>query len=135
MRQADVQGRCLNALKLLNNAITTRRLYPPGTPQISTAGERAFKGLMDILSEDCRLAFSLFDGKPCLNGLLLTEEVLSAFSNLVVFRQLDLLGKDQLVLDSSLDPFAFEQILTVMSASRSLIENSGGGRNSSLPLV
>lgn len=134
MRQADVQGRCLNALKLLNNAITTRRLYPPGTPQISTAGERAFKGLMDILSEDCRLAFSLFDGKSCLNGLLLTEEVLSAFSNLVVFRQLDLLGKDQLVLDSSLDPFAFEQILTVMSASRSLIENNGGGEKFILTL-
>ncbi|MBM9518728.1 cyclic nucleotide-binding domain-containing protein [Desulforhopalus vacuolatus] len=134
MRQADAKGRCIKALKLLNNALTTKLLYPPGTPQVSAAGERAFKGLMDIISEDGQLEFSLLDGKPCLSCLLLTEEMLSTFSNLVIFRQLGLLGKPRLVMDSSLDSFSFEQILNVMSASSSLIENSGGGEKFILTL-
>jgi CRP-like cAMP-binding protein len=134
MRQADVKGRSIEALKLLNNAITTKRLYPPGTPQVSKAGERAFKGLKEILSKDDRLEFSLLADQPSLDGLPLSEEVLSTFPNLVVFRQLDLLGKYPLVLDSSLDPFSFEQILTVMSASSSLIEKSGGGEKFILTL-
>ncbi len=57
----------------------------------------------------------------------LEQEILDSFSNLVVYRQLRLLGLTQLVLSSEMDRFAFGQLLAVFNASVEKIKKEGGG--------
>jgi hypothetical protein len=107
MNQIELQAKRVEALKLFNNTIVTSRLYPPEAPQVSTAVDRGYNGIKLYLREHGELTYSMENEKPCLCGQLLEHEVLDSFSNLVVYRQLRLLGLSQLVLSSEMDRFAF----------------------------
>jgi len=117
----------VDALKVFNNAISTSRVYPPGSPQISNAIEVAYKGIRLFLQNYGLLRFS-FDGESLLLcGQPLTEEILVAFPNLIVYRQLRLLELSQLVITPEMDRFAFGQILSVFNAPAKKIQIEGGG--------
>lgn len=121
------QGNNVEALKLLNNAIVTSRLYPPEAPQAANAVERGYKGLKLFLREHGSLIFSSQDDVPCVGGQPLDQEILDLFPNLVVFRQLRMLGLSQLLLGSDMDRFAFGQILSVFNTPIEKANKSGGG--------
>ncbi len=127
MGQSTQQGKSVDALKLLNNAIVTSRLYPPEAPQVAIAVERGYKGLKLFLREQGPLSFSFKDDLPCLCGQSLDQETLALFPNLVVFRQLRMLGLSQLLLTAEMDRFAFSQILYVFNAPIEKSKKSGGG--------
>ncbi len=127
MNQIELQAKRVEALKLFNNTIVTSRLYPPEAPQVSTAVDRGYNGIKLFLRDHGELTFSMENEKPFLCGQLLEQEVLDSFSNLVVYRQLRLLGLTQLVLSSEMDRFAFGQLLAVFSASVDKIKKEGGG--------
>lgn len=117
----------VEALKLLNNAIVTSRIYPPDAPQVANAVERGYKGLKLFLRERGPLLFSLQNDSPCLSGKPLEQETLDSFPNLVVFRQLRMLGLSQLLLGAEMDRFAFGQILHVFNAPIEKAKKAGGG--------
>jgi CRP-like cAMP-binding protein len=128
MIQDDFQIRAVEALKLFNNSITTCRLYPPQSRQVANAVERAFSTLSTFLERFGALEFSLIENKPGLCGVLLEQEVLDSFPNLVIYRQLQSLELSQLVLGQNMDRFAFDQLLIVFAAPVAKIKARGGGK-------
>ncbi|KJR98416.1 MAG: hypothetical protein VR65_20540 [Desulfobulbaceae bacterium BRH_c16a] len=127
MIQIVLPSKSVDALKVLNNAIVTSRLYPPETPQVANAVERGYKGVKLFLREQGALWFSFKEDSPCICGVLLDQEVLDSFPNLVVFRQLRMLGMPKLLLGPEMDRFAFGQLLSVFIASPEKIKREGGG--------
>jgi CRP-like cAMP-binding protein len=121
------QGKHVDALKLLNNAIVTSRLYPPDAPQVANAVERGYTGLKLFLRGQSPLVFSFKDDVPCIDGQPLDQETLDSFPNLIVFRQLRMLGLVQLRLGADMDRFAFGQILYVFNSPIEKARKAGGG--------
>lgn len=117
----------VEALKLLNNAVVTSRLYPPEAPQVGTAVERGYKGLKVFLREQGALRFHFKNNLPWIGEELLDQETLDSFPNLIIFRQLRQLGLPQLVLGAEMDRFAFGQILSVFNTSLEKVKKAGGG--------
>lgn len=127
MNQIELQGKSIEALKSFNNTIVTSRLYPPEAPQVATAVDRGYKNIKQYLRLHGNLTFSMRNGELCLSGQVLDQEVLDLFPNLVVYRQLGLLGLLNLVIRSEMDRFAFGQLLAVFNASVEKIKKEGGG--------
>jgi CRP-like cAMP-binding protein len=121
-RQKNVE-----ALKLLNNAVVTSRLYPPEAPQVGTAVERGYKGLKVLLREQGALRFCFKNNWPWIGEESLDQETLDSFPNLVIYRQLRQLGLPQLLLGAEMDRFAFGQILSVFNTSLEKVKKAGGG--------
>ncbi len=127
MNQIESQSKSIDALKSFNNIIVTSRLYPPDAPQVATAIERAYKNIKSYVRLNSELTFS-FNGEILyLNGQPLTQDILDLFPNLVIYRQLRLLGPSNLVISSEVDSFAFSQLVSVFNASVEKIKNEGGG--------
>ena len=127
MNQIESQSKCIDALKSFNNIIVTSRLYPPDAPQVATAIERAYNNIKSYLRLNGELGYSLKGEILYLNGQALTQEILDLFPNLVIYRQLRLLGLSSLVIRSEVDSFAFSQLISVFNASGEKIKNEGGG--------
>lgn len=127
MGQIVQRQKHVEALKLLNNAVVTSRLYPPEAPQVGTAVERGYKGLKNFLREHGPLRFHLKNDWPWLGDEPLDQESLDSFPNLVVYRQLRQLGLPQLLLGPEMDRFAFGQILSVFNTSPDKAKRAGGG--------
>ncbi len=129
MNQTEKQGKSLDALKAFNNAIVTSRLYPQNAPQVANAIERGYKNIRSFLRYYGTLVFSFHNDQPWLCDQILGEEVLSLFPNLVVYRQLRILGFKKLCLINEMDRYAFAQILSVFNSSTEKIAEAGGGLN------
>ncbi len=127
MNQIELQGKSIEALKSFNSTIVSSRLYPPEAPQVATAVDRGYKAIKTFLRIYGDLKYSLKEGKPYLCGLPLLQETLDLFPNLVVYRQLRLLGLSELVICSEMDRFAFGQLLSIFNASADKIKKEGGG--------
>jgi CRP-like cAMP-binding protein len=128
MSQIVLLSKSVDALKAFNNAISTSRLYPPETPQVANAVERGYKGVKLFLREHGSLFFTHKGDAPCICGVPLEQEVLDSFPNLIVFRQLKMLGMPKLLIGPEMDRFAFGQLLSVFSASPDKIKKEGGGQ-------
>lgn len=127
MGQIVQRQKSVEALKLLNNAVVTSRLYPPEAPQVATAVERGYKGLKILLREHGPLRFHFKNDWPWLGEEPIDQETLDSFPNLVVYRQLRQLGLPQLLLAAEMDRFAFGQILLVFNTSLEKAKKAGGG--------
>ncbi len=127
MNQIESLAKSIDVLKSFNNTIVTSRIYPPEAPQVTAAVDRGYKSIKAYLRACGGLSYSLRQGMPCLCGRPLSPETLESFSNLVVYRQLRLLGLDQLDISTEMDRFAFSQLLSVFNASVEKIKNEGGG--------
>jgi len=127
MNQREQQGKSIEALKSFNNTIVTSRLYPPEAPQVASAVDRGYKGMKLYLRQFGDLQYALRGGMPFLCGQPLQQDTVDSFANLVIYRQLRLLGLSKLVVSSEMDRFAFGQLLQVFTASVEKIKNEGGG--------
>lgn len=128
MKEADRQRDALETLKSFNNAIVTIRLYPAMTPQVSNAVERGYKAVKLFLRHYGDFVISLQEKKPTLCGERIPEQTLQSISNLIVFRQLEILGLNILVLRSGIDRHTFGQILFMFTSRVEKIKREGGGR-------
>ena len=127
MNQIELQESGIKALRAFNSAIATSRLYPPTAPQVTNAIEYGYSGLHNFLKQHGKLEITLINQKPFLGGLLVDEEALASFTNLIVYRQMGILGVTRLSIQPSMDMFAFGQILSVFNAKAGKIEREGGG--------
>ncbi len=127
MNEIESQSKSVEALKSFNNIIVTSRLYPPDAPQVATAIDRGYKILKDHLRLYGDLSCSVQGGESSLCGQPLKQETLDLFPNLVVYRQLRLLGLAELIINSTIDRFAFGQLISVFNASAAKIKMEGGG--------
>jgi len=128
MKETEKQRDALETLKAFNNTIMTVRLYPPQAPQVSNAVERGYKALKQFVRQYGDLVISLEEKKPLLCGEPVPDPALQAITNLVVYRHLEVLGVDFLVLKSKIDRHAFSQILSMFTAGVDRIKREGGGR-------
>ena len=127
MNQIELQESGIKALRAFNSAIATSRLYPPTAPQVTNAIEYGYSGLHSFLKQHGKLEITLINREPFLGGLPVDEETLASFTNLIVYRQMGILGVTRLSIQSSMDMFAFGQILSVFNAKAVKIEREGGG--------
>jgi len=127
MDQIELQKNGIEVLRAFNNAIVTSRLYPPTAPQVSNAVELGYNGLYSFLRQYGKLDISLRNGQPFLGDFPVDPKIISSFSNLIVYRQMEQLGVVRLLIDSSMDRFAFTQVLSVFAAKVDKIQEEGGG--------
>jgi hypothetical protein len=127
MNQIELQESGIKALRAFNGAIATSRLYPHTAPQVSNAIEHGYKGVNHFLNHYGKLEISLRDKEPFLGGMAVAQETLDSFPNLIVYRQMGILGVTRLLFQPSMDLFAFGQIISVFNAKAEKIEKSGGG--------
>ncbi len=127
MNQIDLHESGIKALRAFNSAIATSRLYPPTAPQVTNAIEHGYKGLHHFLKRHGKLEISLRDRVPFVGSLPVSEETLASFPNLIVYRQMGIIGVTRLLIQPSMDMFAFGQIISVFNAKADKIEKSGGG--------
>lgn len=127
MNQIESPVKSIDVLKSFNNTVVTCRIYPPEAPQVAAAVDRGYKSIKTYLRQHGGLTYSLKEGNPYLCGQPLDQEILDSFSNLIVYRQLRLLGLAELEISPEMDRFAFSQLLSVFNASVEKIKNEGGG--------
>lgn len=127
MNQIESMDKSIDVLKSFNSTIVTSRMYPPEAPQVAAAVDRGYESIKTYLRTCGDLSYSFIEGVPCVCGQPLSPETIDSFSNLVVYRQLRLLGLEQLDISAELDRFAFSQLLSVFNASVNKIKNEGGG--------
>ncbi len=127
MSESKHRKQYVEALTFFNNAITTSKMYPADAPQVVNATRRSFDGIKNILQEIESLDFAIGRDGWYLQQELLTREELATFPNLVVFRQLSLLGKGILRFTRQLDRFAFNQLMLIFTAPADKIQKAGGG--------
>ncbi len=127
MNEIELQGKRIEALRSFNNTVVTSRLYPPEAPQVASVADRGFNAIKLFIRSYGELKFSQKGGVPCLGGEPLKQETLELFPNLVIYRQLRLLGLPKLVISAEMDRFAFGQLLGVFNASAEKIRDEGGG--------
>jgi len=128
MKETDKLRDALETLKAFNNAVTSVRLYPPHAPQVGNAVERGYKALKQFVRRHGDLVISLQGKKPVLCGERVPDSILQTITNLVIYRHLEVLGVDFLVLKSKIDRNAFSQILSMFTVGVDKIRREGGGR-------
>lgn len=127
MTEAAIQQECVSTLKTLNNTIVTIRTFPANTPQVNNAVARGYNTVYDHLRKYGDFSLALADDNLLLCGEILSEAVIRSISNLIVYRQLQLLESPGCNLKPGLDQITFEKLLEVFSAKVDQIRQEGGG--------
>ncbi len=122
------QKEAFRALKAFNNAVTTSRLYPASSPQVANTNEKAYQVLKQYGKDFGVLSFGRRDDDPLLCGVDVPEEIHSEFSELLIYRHLNLLKLDNVVLSPPIDHALFKLILSAFVARKEAIDGEGGGR-------
>jgi len=128
MTEADRQRDALETLKSFNNAIVNIRMYPAMAPQVTNAIERGYKAVKLFLRSYGDFVISRQDRIPILCGAEIPEQAIHSISNLIVFRHLETLGLQLLVIKSGIDRHTFGQLLFMFTARVEKIKREGGGR-------
>ena len=111
MIEASRQQELFDTLKAFNNSVVSIRLYPEGAQQRTNAVERGYKLLRQHLRHRGMFTLGLRDADAELCGEIVPAETLQSISNLILYRQLDLLGLTQLTISSGLDKTSFQNLL------------------------
>ncbi|MFN2354681.1 MAG: cyclic nucleotide-binding domain-containing protein [Desulfopila sp.] len=128
MAGADKQQMALGALKGLNAAVTTKKLYPPRFPQVGKAMDSGFELCSEFLRKHGTLSLSLVDDEPRLCGLPVSQKTLGKIHGEDLFQQLRLLRLDHVVINTVIDRTVFNTLVTFFTTSPKIINNEGGGR-------
>ncbi|MFV0437600.1 MAG: cyclic nucleotide-binding domain-containing protein [Desulfopila sp.] len=128
MTEAMQEQERLATLKTLNNTVVTIRFYPVNAPQTAKAIERGYKSVKTYLRQYGPFSFALRGDEQELCGERLDPQVVQSISNLIVFRQLHLLGKTRFRIAPGLDRLRFKRIIELFSARLDQISQEGGGR-------
>ena len=110
MIDATSQKDALEALKALNTAITTTRLYPADAPQVPAS-----------------VIFSIENDEYMLCGVPIQKQTLGKLHGADIFQHLKLLELRYTVIKSGIDRKTFKQILTFFITSPQKIRKGGGG--------
>ncbi|MDR3088707.1 MAG: cyclic nucleotide-binding domain-containing protein [Desulfobulbaceae bacterium] len=117
----------VDVLKLLNNAVHSRRVFLVGSSQIDISQERAVAALRRYLEKNSLFALAIHGGEYVLSGLPISQETLDAIPNLLLYRQLELLQQPQLCLKSGFDEASLPSLLNLLAAKIEEIKKEGGG--------
>ena len=118
----------IDTLKVLNQAVTTSRLYPAVSPQVSLAVEKAYKETKKFAREYGELSFGRNEERSMLCGAPIPETLVGELHDLIIYRQLDLLRINHVVLRPGFDRVVFSRILSIFIARKEKINREGGGR-------
>ncbi len=122
------QKEAFRALKAFNNAVTTSRLYPVNSPQVGNTNEKAYQTLKQYAGDFGVLSFGRRDDVAWLCGVDVPEKMLAEFTELLIYRHLNLLKLDNVVFLPTFDHDLFQAVLSAFVARKEAIDNEGGGR-------
>lgn len=129
MIEASHHQEIIDTLKAVNNASVSIRLYPPNSPQITNGIERGYKQLKQYLRSHGAFSLALGEDGKQLGGAMMPDDALKSFSNLIMYRQLELLERSCLVIPPGIDRAAFNKLLELFSAKVDRIKDEGGGKS------
>jgi HEAT repeat protein len=121
-----IQQKALEALVLVNTAITNLRLYPPTSAMITNTIGRLYQALLDIFEETDSINFAeteknmLINGEP-LSGRDLERPPVKAFLELLL-----LFGIRSVSLKKGLDKQELTDFLQVIGKRQETIQDEGG---------
>lgn len=122
------QNEAFKALKVFNNAVTTSRLYPANSPQVANTVEKAYQVLKNYAREFGEVSFGRRDDGPRLCGRELPEKLHNELTEFTIYRHLNLLKLNNVVLLPTFDRSLFSVILSAFVARKEAIDREGGGR-------
>ena len=128
MTSEQKNRQAIDVLKIFNQAVTTSRLYPAVSPQVSLAVEKAYKETKKFTRQYRELSFGQNGSDILLCGEAAQEKCKQELHDLVIFRHLALLAVDYVVLRPGFDRTIFNKILSVFIARKEKINREGGGR-------
>lgn len=119
----------LQVLRALNGAVTASRMYPPMSPQVMTALERAKNSIDDYLQQESCFYFGVIGDDQEVGGEKLDAETRSLLSDIALFKQLEVLQLPYLVIEKEISMTCLKQIIQVMISRKEKISREGGGRS------
>ena len=129
MTEADKLQVAHDVLKSFNSAVTTTKLYPSSSPQVTAAEENGFKQISAFVERYKVISFCLNEDEPTICGFPVNQKSLGKVTGHEVYQQLRLLEMNHLVLDKRLDRNLYRQLLVFFISSPQLINREGGGRS------
>lgn len=127
MTEAVLQQEYVSTLKTLNNTIITIRTFPANAPQVTKAVERGYKAVQEHLQKYGDFSLARVGNELLLCGEILSEETVRSISNLIVYRQLELLESQGCTLQLGFGRESFKKLLEVFCAKVDQINQHGGG--------
>lgn len=127
MSEAAILQEHVSTLKTLNNTIVTIRTFPAKAPQAANAIERGYKSVKKHLQKWGDFSLASVGDDLLLCGETLSQETVRSISNLIVYRQLELLESQECRVKHGIDRDTFEKVLEVLSAKVDQIKQEGGG--------
>mgnify|MGYP000291900506 CR=1 FL=1 len=127
MTEAALQQEFISTLKTLNNTIITIRTFPANAPQVTNAVERGYKTVQEHWQKYGDFSLARVGNELLLCGERLSGETVRSISNLIVYRQLELLESQRCTLQPGLGREDFKKLLEVFCAKVEQINQHGGG--------
>ncbi len=127
MASSDRQRHALEVLKSMNKAITTLRLYPAQSVQVSNTIEKAYAELKLFIRLYDRLSFGLEKEVPTLDGVIFDRKSREQLNALSMVDLLNKTGLEAMILAHGIDRKRFKQILTFFTVNPEQIGKAGGG--------
>ena len=118
----------MEAFRTFNRAITMVRLYPPKSPQVISAIEKAYQSLKDCARKFTEISFGNGSDGPLLCGSEIPAELETEFEEFIIFRHLRLLDLNYVVFSPAFDRNVFKDIVDVFTSGKKAISREGGGR-------
>ena len=121
------QHQAMESLRLFNSAVTTSRLYPAVSPQVTNSVNKAFRAVDDYIKNYKELSFGKSGEEVHLCGATVSSVLSEEISGMVIFRHLALLKLDHVVFKTGIDLVFFNRLLSVFAARKEKINREGGG--------
>lgn len=122
------QFESMEAFRTFNQAITTVRLYPAKSPQVTSAIEKSYQTLKGCARKFTEISYSNTSVGPLLCGAEMPAELGAEFEKFIIFRHLQLLDLKHVVFRPAFDRNLFNNIISVFASRKDDINREGGGR-------
>jgi len=122
------QFESMEAFRTFNQAITTVRLYPAKSPQVTSAIDKSYQTLKGCARKFTEISYSDASDGLLLCGSEMPAELEAEFAEFIVFRHLRLLDLKHVVFSPAFNRKVFNDIVSVFTSRKDKISREGGGR-------
>jgi len=118
----------MEPLRVFNQAVTTSRLYPAVSPQVTNAVDKAHRAIEEFIRKNGALSFGSNNDDLQICGTTVSSGIGTELKAFVIYRHLEILKLKNVVFPIDFDRELFDKILTVFVARKEKISREGGGQ-------
>ena len=126
MADKDVLTRSLDALALLNTAVKIARLYPIASASVSTAIEKLYLALTDLIAKDGQIVFAESEKALLIDGQSLTQKDQEKPHTLSLINILLNFGLSSVTFCRGLEKDELERLVVLLSRGTESVLADGG---------